>query len=388
MADATHAPDTLFFVMEEDWRLYPQEGMVNAERVVAGMQTLPRRQPEETVEFQTSLNEGGLTADPYVDLDKVVLNPPTRGGEPPAPPKGKGKGKKKKSGEPFASLDRSTFEGVLGCELPRTQRQQTGEVAEEVKDLVKMCTLANRKGGGNFVWLTWEGSKTRGYRAQPQHGLTLVGMTVKGAERLLAAITANAIEKGHFDVKLLEFLRGREVMDNQTGADWVGASFVWPAVGSYAEHVSGCEPSIGRRQSSWDMTWVQPGTRATGELKNRWLCGFTTEKKGNPNWIREIFLPEKGGEDLRWFTLGRGPPSEADPEEGNDDDEHAERSRSRGKSVRFQEETWPSDWQHKETKRGRRAYRAKMASWVRRIFTTVLNEAGKSKKCMYMYICI
>ena len=95
---------------------------MNAERVVAGMQTLPRRQPEGTVEFQTSLNEGGVTADPYVDLDKVVLNPLTHGGEPPAPPKGKGKGKQKKSDEPFASLDRSTFEGALGSELPRTKK--------------------------------------------------------------------------------------------------------------------------------------------------------------------------------------------------------------------------------------------------------------------------
>ena len=83
-------------------------------------------------------------------------------------------------------------------------------MADEIKDLVKMCTLANRKGGGKFVWLSWDGGNKRGFRSQPQHALTLIGMTVKGAQRLLAAITANALPKGHFDVKLLEFLRGRE----------------------------------------------------------------------------------------------------------------------------------------------------------------------------------
>ena len=390
MADSTHAPDTLFFVMEEDWRMYPEESMVEAEQVVARMlQTLPRRQPGESSESQTSLNEGGGTRNPDVNLDKVLINPHTHGGEPLAPPKGKGKGKKQKSDEPFASLDRSTFEGALGAEVPRTQKRVAGEVAQEIKDLVKMCTLAHRYKVGNLVWLSWEGANQQGHRAQPQHGCTLLGVTMTGARGLLEAITANAIQKGHWDLMLLEWLRKRGAMGELTGAEWLGSSFVWPAVGSYAEHQSGCDLGLGRRESSWKSTWVQPGTRAVGELRNRWLCGFTTSRKGNAQWLQEIFLPEKGGEDLRWFSLGTGPPPNRDPEEGDDDDGHDDRSRTRRHSVRFMQETWPSDWRTKESKRGRRNYRSKMASWVRRIFTTVLEEARtKKKRCMYMYMCM
>ena len=50
---------------------------------------------------------------------------------------------------------------------------------------------------------------------------------------------------------------------------------------------------------------------------------FHDGKKGDPNWLQEIFLLEKSGEDLRRYTLGCGPP-EPDPEEEADDDERGE----------------------------------------------------------------
>ena len=50
---------------------------------------------------------------------------------------------------------------------------------------------------------------------------------------------------------------------------------------------------------------------------------FHDGKKGDPNWLQEIFLLEKSGEDLGRYTLGCGPP-EPDPEEEADDDERGE----------------------------------------------------------------
>ena len=49
------------------------------------------------------------------------------------------------------------------------------------------------------------------------------------------------------------------------------------------------------------------------------------------------------------------------------------------------EETWPSDWDGKESKRGRRNYRSKMASWVHHTSTTVLEEAGTKNK-VYVHV--
>ena len=387
MVDATHAPDTLFLVMEEDWRLYPQEGLVNAEKVVAVMQqTLPRRQQGESSIFQESLNEGGATGQPYMDVDKVLLNPHTHGGEPFALPNREGEGGRP-SDEPFATLSRSTFEGALGAELLRTRKKTKGEVSEEVKDLVKICTMAHRQWKGNLVWLSWEGSSSKGCRCQPQHGATLIGVSVEGAKRLQAAVVSEQIKKGHFDLTLLQWLRDPEAMGGVQGADWLGASFVWPGVGSYVEHQSGCDPGIGVRESSWKKSWVQPGTRASGgDDQNRWLCGFTNSKKGNPVWIREIFLPEKSNEDLRWFTLGRDPEEESAAAGGGAESD-GEQRRSRGKKQRFGWETWPSDWQHKESKRGKRNYRSKMAGYARRHFTTVFEEA-RTHNIRCINICI
>jgi len=389
MSDATHAPDTLFLVMEEDWRLYPQEARVDAKAVVEHMsRTLPRRQGSSS-SVQTWLNEGGATGNPYVDLDTTLINPHTRGGEP-IPLPDRGGEERPRTDEPFASVSRSTFEGALGAEVPRVRKPKGGgkgkEVCEEVKDLMKMCTIAHRQGVGHLVWLSWEASNKRGYKCQIGHGSTLVAVSVEGAKRLKAAFAAGSIEKGHFDLVLLQWLRDR----GAAAAHLLGASYVYPAVGSYVEHQSGCDPGIGRRESSWTKTWVQPGTRATGpDDRNRWLCGFTGERKGNPKWIQEIVLPETEGTDLRWFSLGNVVTLDSQEQAGEEEADPEARSRSRGnRRVQFDaSETWPQDWQQQETKRGHRNYRLKMVFHALRNFTTRYDEVAPQKNSNIYMLC-
>ena len=103
----------------------------------------------------------------------------------------------------------------------------------------------------------------------------------------------------HFDVALRSALQ-------RPPADWYWcqASFVYPSIGHYCEHVSGCEEGLGWRSSEWDRAWCQGGTRkdpSDPTQQHRTLHKFS--EKSDPPLLGNIILPAAAEEDLRWFTL-------------------------------------------------------------------------------------
>ena len=55
------------------------------------------------------------------------------------------------------------------------------------------------------------------------------------------------------------------------------------------------------------QSWLQEGARTSHCVSNSrtwWLMGWTEK---NLNWKRAIHLPERAGEDLRWFTRTSAP---------------------------------------------------------------------------------
>jgi hypothetical protein len=159
--------------------------------------------------------------------------------------------------------------------------------SEELKSIVRACTLAHREGRGNFVWLSWEGSnKTPG---SPSHGSTALAFTRDFAREFLPWLSAAGA--GHCDLILRDFLK-------QGGCARIGACWVWPSVGSYEQHVSACQQGLGVRESSWDKKWAVPGF--TGE---RYLAYW--DQEGRRCW-GSAFDPRDEG--LAWRT--QAPPRE------------------------------------------------------------------------------
>jgi len=127
---------------------------------------------------------------------------------------------------------------------------------------------------------------------------------------LTAAFLRRVFAFGHFDLSLLKWLQEG---DNQLQ---LGASYVYPCVGHYKGHVSGCCP-VRFRNPRWKEGWVQQGTRkdpSIGANRHRWLMAW---KESGTDWLHEVCIPEpiEGPRDLRWKTL-RPPPEEEDVQQG------------------------------------------------------------------------
>jgi hypothetical protein len=173
--------------------------------------------------------------------------------------------------------------------------EEMSQVKQEVKDLVYMCTIAHRAGRGGITWLSWIPAAPGRKPARSQSiksGSTLIGITAAAARRLQDMISN--MPPRHFDLLLLDLLK-----DNQQD---LRGSYVVPPVGHYCQHTSGCDLSLGIRETSWDASWCQGGTRPQGPHEQpRWICGFT--KKGPPVWLARVPLPSATEQDLCWKTL-------------------------------------------------------------------------------------
>ena len=240
MSDPRHASDTLFLVMEEDWRLYVADTASQVERLDESMEAAgvppdvwPRKEPS-TARASTSRSLQPVYVD-HVERVWREKNPPYAGasassGEPIAPPAGAS-----------GWLERTT----------KPARSEFQTVSQHLVDLVRFCTAAHRKCRGDLVWLCWDGdTHADAYKfPRPSHGSMLLGVSHFGAQQLRA--NWDNIERGHFDVSLKTFLE-REPQK-------IRSSFVVPSVGHYATHSSGV--LLAERAAQWKSWWVQEGVR-------------------------------------------------------------------------------------------------------------------------------
>ena len=174
------------------------------------------------------------------------------------------------------------------------------EPSPELRDLVRVCTQAQRVGRGNLVWLAWEANNER--RTMPSHGSTLIALTAAFAASFLEHL--QEVAPDHLDLVLLRWLRKDDAFVRER------ACFLYPACGSYVPHVSGCEKNLGMRQSSWGRSWIGEGCRCTGR-STRYLASWVD--KGPAQWLCRLNLDD---DSLVWRTE-RPPWSWQDPRWGS-----------------------------------------------------------------------
>ena len=372
MADERHAPDTLFFVAEEDFRLFGRHSAAQpqilrgvAEAAYAASSTARSARSS----FAESVNEPvALTLEELYDWR--YEHEPIDTGNPDV------------FGTPAAGTD--SWKSVLGGLYGPTHKPTAAEVratgvSEYLEDLVKMVTAAHREGLGNLVWLSYDAFDRKGHKQRVCHASTLVAVSAVGAKKLVDIVSDPAVfgENHHFDVLLLKYL-------NKHGREF-GASYVYPCVGHYQAHLSQSSDSEGWRNSQWLKTWVQEGTKASHATdgKTRWLLGWT--EKGL-DWKRAIALPERG-EDLRWFTRTSAQPGWSEFVQDHIREEaQRQLAKGRGKCIPVpiqafyaQDPTAMEDDPEANTSRRKRARRAQKVGYAHRVFA----PPGQRVACGY-----
>ena len=380
MADERHAPDTLFLVAEEDFRLFSRHSALQpavlqgvAEAAYAASSTAFVARPA----FAEVLNEEAA-APPELTLDELyywryqaaphlikddVFGPPAAGTN----------NWKALVGGLYAPTAKPTAAEI----------EQAGGVSEYLIDLVKMVTAAHRQGLGDLVWLSYDAFKTKGFRSRVCHAATLIAVSAAGAKKLVDIVADPGVfgANQHFDVLLLKYL--------EKHGNTFGASYVYPCVGHYQAHLSQSSDHEGWRDSAWEQNWVQEGTKASHAYggRTRWLMGWTKRGDGL-DWKVELFLPERGDVDLRWFTRTSAPQGWIEAEEERLH-EQAEWAKGKGKTPRTPNVIQPffregptdlPDNPPANTQRRKRQRRANLVGYAHRLFASPGQQVVFGKK--------
>ena len=173
-------------------------------------------------------------------------------------------------------------------------------VSEELVDLCALFCAAARAGKGGLLWAGWSasqwgagGKKVR--KMSPSSGAHLVLVTTECARKLLPkALKLQDTHMGYF-------------LGDRCGLDWqdyLGSAYLWPPVGGFWTHISTTCSSPDQPvelNHHFNHGWTQEGTRRreAGHVHRR-ICRFTREGPavfyGNP-----VRLPEQL-EALVWRT--------------------------------------------------------------------------------------
>ena len=260
--------DTLFMVFEEDYRFFPEgqdpDGCDDYGKRVAKI-----------------LDPGFATAQESESL------PPQSQGAASKLGKSSGKGGKPKPGSRFhstSSRGSSDLNDVVNEGF-----------SSNVADLVRWATVAHRHRMGNFVWVGWCPTRKPSQLVKGSH---LIMLSKEGFAHMGQAMTHDEIKRGHLDLVFKEWL-----LTGST-AQKVGACYIYPQMGGYWRHVSGCDPTnhgeaTGGRPSAWDFENPASGTRVGSDPKHRgkWLIQWRGPNPADRQWVtcpsdKELVKPE------------------------------------------------------------------------------------------------
>ena len=312
MLDGRHPADMVFLVCEADHRFYqrdeiPVEEWLEAaaahesygtEALHYSLEEIRRLYPEQDEDVEglgpedpPTRMERGVASSSTSEMPPPSLRPasdpqpslpPATGEASTSSPSGTGGG----TAEPSAGYRR--FPAQAGMQSAGQRRAFGAWTAgarpkqfhadalatPELASIIHICNQAAREGCGDCIWMTWCGSTSKGGRKSvPAHGSMLVAMTQRGARDFLSVLRATL--PMHADVILRNAcLEGRIN----------GASYVYPALGSFATHQSGIEAMV--RDSEWTKSWCQEGVAPSRGQNPRWLARYT--RRGEPGWVCKL----------------------------------------------------------------------------------------------------
>ena len=261
MCDPRHADDTLFFVCEEDWRLYEHDQPSQAELLWDQAEAGPLSQSPGF--GQSSSSSAARTQEPPETIYRESLKADWQ----------------RRNAAEAQDMRRDAVSPSPGNPPPKKWHTKTSKPTKEdfenpsqhLKDLVRLCTAAHRVQRGHFVWLTWNGNPSKKPKIKPEYGSNLIAVSWLGANWLKD--NWHQVWLGHVDLSLKWVL--------ESMSEDLQASFVYPAVGHYVSHGSGI--LLAERKAEWHEWWVQQGTRKPPEPapgKHRSIWGWKDRPAG------------------------------------------------------------------------------------------------------------
>ena len=292
MTDERHAPDTFFLVSEADWRLYREhcvadrdwmaevdnfgrewllghKGVDPRQKVSPAAPVEPKYQPPDDIEesLLQAVEAGGSG-----QLGRGAAASSSGGPLVPRP---------ERPGSPAPQEEEELPQGpekshsFYGWVKPSRPEGREAYITRDLRDLIQIANLAHRyHNKGDVVWYSWSGKGKA--KNKPSYGSTLLGISRAGAQKLKQAMEHDH-NPMHFDLWLKERLYAKT-------HDLQGV-YVYPAVGGFDEHLSGCDPSGagpgGVRESLWDQKHQVGGVRIVTETKDhkdRYIKAFLEKK--------------------------------------------------------------------------------------------------------------
>ena len=223
--------DTLYWIMEEDYRFWPPgadpDGADDYDQAYTSLVVNRTTQPKAGMSLPPSqagaLPKAGMSLPPSqaeAPPKAGMSLPPSQAG---AKAKGSGKG-----------LRTSTeFHEVADRGSSREDDPNFG-FTQDVCDMVRIATMCHREGWGDLIWASWNPSKSKPTRLG--YGTQCLLATRFGFKAIWDAKQRGVLMRGHIDMKLKEWLR----LPGES--ELARACYLYPPIGSYTEHASGCDP--------------------------------------------------------------------------------------------------------------------------------------------------
>ena len=268
--------DTLFMIFEEDFRFFPEgQDPDGADDYSERVMQLIMERGFEALKGSESLPPQSQNSSSSKDKQQGSESlPPQSQSKSSSQGKSSGKGSKPKP--------ESRFFSTASRESSDLKDEENEGFSSNVADLVRWATVAHRHKMGNLIWVGWCPEKDKTSRLSNGSHLIMVSRT--GLSHIAKALHKQEIESGHIDLVLKKWL------SKGNTAEKVQACYVWPSMGGYTAHESGCDPfnfgaAQGGRSSNWDKQKPAIGTRVATDPKQRgkWLIQWA-EASANRVW--------------------------------------------------------------------------------------------------------
>ena len=321
MTEERHAPDTFFLVAEADWRLYREHCVADRDwmaevddfarnfLLAKGDKVDPLHKASPAAPVQPAYKEKDSDSDE--ELARAIAALPEEepiGDAAASSSGGAGAPRPGRLGTPApqqgAAEEKNEKPSFYGWTKASRHEAQEAYVTRDLRDLIQIANAAHRYNyQGDVVWYSWSGAGKA--KNRPSYGSTLIGVSKEGAMKLMKCMELGDFKPMHFDIWLKQKLYDKE-------HDLQGC-YVYPAVGGFDEHLSGCDPKGagpgGVRESLWDQKNQVGGVRISPDNKHhkdRMVCAFLS-KKGHADYGVKVEFGDDTDSSLTWKTLR--PPS-------------------------------------------------------------------------------
>ena len=258
MSDLRFAPDTLFLVAEEDWRLWKgdcrQGGQPSADEFPSGREgelAAPSEEAGPWTKKEGELSAASASHDTCKGPRRDKAHDPEEG------PRGWGRARKGKA-EGFESA------------------------SQELMDIVHFCNAAHRQQHGELIWLGWNASKASSWC--PTFGSNLIAVSARGARKLANHWDQLFDDPWHFDLCLKEVLQKQHQLEFD-----LQCCYLYPSLGGFDDHISAFQntkqPEV--RVCVWETKSRQEGTREHASQDRAFSRSMPWQK-----WCLKLF-PER-----------------------------------------------------------------------------------------------